>query len=329
MSGGADPGQSKPGIRAFEHNYQTKGRREVPVEEVSITDVGDRIFWIDIPDPGLLDNVAMPGVGKSEIASLRSDPDAPVSRVADNVFRFDMVHVPYEDWARTKDFSTRRIKCLLGARFLITCHDGESPLIDRLLSGYVTDFQTTSRGGIFLIYEMFHHVLNAYLKIHHGLQLGLRDVDEQIATADESIIRSALALHHKLLEFREIAHSSRNVLNFLASRASLFVSANTRPYLDNMSMVLERLDDDLSVDRQVISDSVNFYVSVVSYKMNTSIKAMTAVNVIFVPLTLLAAIYGMNFISMPEYRWSYGYGFFWILFFIVFVLSVLWLRKRG
>lgn len=329
MVGEAGVGSGGPGVRAFEHNYQTKGRKGVRVEDVSILDVGDQVFWIDVPGIQLLDELVVSGIGEDELNSLRSDPDGPVTRVADNVFRFDMVHIAYEDWAKTRELRTRRIKCLLGSRFLVTCHDGESPLVDRLLDGYVTDFQTTSRASIFLIYEMFHHVLNAYLKVHGELQSGLRIVDERVATADEKVIRSALSLHHKLLEFREIAHSSRNVLNFLASRASLFISANTRPYLDNMSMVLERLDDDLSVDRQVIADSVNFYVSVVSYRMNTSIKAMTAVNVIFVPLTLLAGIYGMNFVHMPERTWEYGYPFFWVLFVITLVLSLVWLKKRG
>lgn len=314
-------------VRAFEHDYGTKYRKSVRVKDVFISDVGDKVFWIDIPDFGGSDAIAGLGLDEAAIRSLDEDSEV-MSSFPGDVFRFDIAYVPFDRWSKTNRFDVMRIRCLLGSRFLVTVHDGKSVVIESLIDGYVTDFRSASKAAVFLVYEMFHHVINSHMKIHRVLQMRLKSIDEKVITADETIVETAAKLHTEFLVLREIAHSSRNVLNHLASRASLFISVNTRPYLDNMSMTLERLDDDLSVDRQIIADSINFYVSVVSYRMNTSIKAMTAVNVIFVPLTLLAGIYGMNFVYMPERTWKYGYPFFWALFFIILVVSVAWLKKR-
>lgn len=312
-------------VRAFRHDYETKARESVDVRDIAVSDVGGNIYWIDVPDGEEIPEVS--GVDPEAVRSLGSDLGTNVFQYSGSLFRFDVAHVLFDEWEEAGELPVRRVRCLLGPRFLMTIHE-DPDLVDRLIKGYVTDFQT-AKSAVFLVYEMFHHVLDSYVRIHKIMKQRLKSIDKQVVDADEAIIRTSLALHSEFLALRDVAHSSRNVLNYLASRAALFVSQNTKPLLDNMSMVLERLDDDLSVDRQVIADSVNFYVSVVSYRMNTSIKAMTAVNIIFVPLTLLAAIYGMNFRAMPELQWRYGYPFFWILFVVTLLLSLLWLKKRG
>lgn len=316
------------GVRVIEHNYGTKAKKEVALADVVISDVGERVFWIDLPDPAELRNLAGVGIEVEALDSLKEDLETDMVSHRGNVFRFDIAYVLYDEWSEAKQFAVRKVRCLLGARFLVTCHEGESPLTEAINRGYVTDFRESAKSAVFLVYEMFQRVLESYLRIHRSLQAGLKSIDEKLASSDDGLIETAAKLHADMLALRETAHLSRNVLNHLASRASLFISANTRPYLDNMSMTLERLDDDLSTDRQIISDSVSLYVSMVSYRMNISIKAMTAVSVIFVPLTLLSSIYGMNFVAMPEIRWRYGYAFFWALFFTIAGISVLWLRKK-
>jgi len=315
-------------ILIFEHDYDTGVRRQVGLEDVVIQEVGNKIYWIDVTGPGGIDCLDCLEIDKKPLRSLSDDAVSDVVSFPKDLYRFDVGHIPFEDWIETWSFSPKKVRCLLGARFLISYHEGKSDLTELLVDRYVTDFSSTSKAAVFLVYEMFNHVTDDYLKVHWVMQEKLKILDRAVTTADESIIVEASKLHTDFLEMREIDHTARNILTHLASRASLFVSVNTKPFLDNMIMVLERLEDDLVTDRQVISDSINFHVSIVSYHMNASIKAMTAVNVLFVPLTLLAAIYGMNFRSMPETRWEHGYAFFWLLFFIVLVFSFIWLKRR-
>jgi len=317
-------------VLVFEHDYDTGVRREVGLEDVVIQDVGNKIYWIDVLGSDSLGPLGLEklGLDSEAIQSLQSDAVSDVISFPGNLYRFDVGHIPFDEWLETGDFSPKKVRCLLGARFLVSCHESRSKLVEKLVDRYVTDFRSTSKAAVFLVYEMFHHVTDGYLSVHRVMQEKLKVLDRAVITADESIIVEASKLHTDFLVMREIDHTARNTLTHLASRAGLFVSVNTKPFLDNMIMVLERLEDDLVTDRQVISDSVNFHVSIVSYHMNASIKAMTAVNVLFVPLTLLAAIYGMNFRSMPETKWEHGYAWFWLLFSLILIISFVWLKRR-
>lgn len=313
-------------MRIIEHDYRTKEQKEVEFENVVISDAGEKVLWINISSIEELNSLTRLNISQREIDTLKEDQISVVN-VSREVFRFDLPYLLYKDWVKDEKFDARFIKCLLGSRFLVTYCEKEDSLIKELHSGYVTDFSMTSKAAVFLVYEMFHHTIESYTKIHRALQKKSKSIDS--TTSKDEIIEKASKLHTNMLDLREITHSSRNVLNHLANRASLYISANTKPYLDNMSMVLERLDDDLVADRQVISDTVSFHVSLISYKMNIQIKTMTVVNVVFVPLTFLAAVYGMNFTSMPELHWKFGYIYFWILSFVTLIISILWLRKQG
>jgi magnesium transporter len=67
------------------------------------------------------------------------------------------------------------------------------------------------------------------------------------------------------------------------------------------------------VDRDILSESMNLYMSLVSHRTNQVMKKLTAVSVVFLPLTFLVGVYGMNFEILPELRWRFGYAYFWAL----------------
>lgn len=315
-------------MKIFEHDYKTKENKKISFEDIMISSAGEKILWISVSSEEELDKLKEIDMIKDHINTLKDDQIS-VRNINLEIFRFDFPYILFKDWIKNNKFDVRNVRCLLGSRFLITyCEEEDDKLLKKLFRGYVTDFSTASKVAVFIIYEMFHHTIESYVKIHRVLQKRLKEIDNKVTKSKDEIIEKASELHSNMLDLREITHASRNILNHLASRVSLHISATTKPYLDNMSMVLERLDDDLVADRQVISDTVSFHVSLISYKMNIQIKTMTAVNVIFVPLTFWAAVYGMNFTTMPEYHWKYGYHLFWLLSFMTLVVSVYWLRKQ-
>jgi magnesium transporter len=104
---------------------------------------------------------------------------------------------------------------------------------------------------------------------------------------------------------------ARTVLTDLSSRRSLFISEATQPFLANMVGTLEHVLQDLLVDRDILSESLNLYMSVVSHRTNAVMKRLTVVSVVFLPLTFLCGVYGMNFDHLPELHWRWGYAGFW------------------
>jgi magnesium transporter len=144
---------------------------------------------------------------------------------------------------------------------------------------------------------------------------------------DDSVFARISELGADLLHFRKVLLPARAVLADLSTRKSIFLSQATQPFLANMVGTVEHVLQDLLVDRDILSESLNLYMSMVSHRTNEVMKRLTVVSVIFLPLTFLVGVYGMNFKELPELEWRYGYAYFWA-FVLAMVGGLLWLLKR-
>jgi magnesium transporter len=134
-----------------------------------------------------------------------------------------------------------------------------------------------------------------------------------VSDADDEIFSRVAKVTRELLSFRKLILTAREVLHELAMRRSPFVSETTQPYLDNMVGKLERLGSDLTVEREILSETLNLYMSIVSHRTSRLVSRLTVVSLIFLPLTFLCGVYGMNFEYLPEKEWRYGYLCFWVI----------------
>lgn len=305
-------------VFVFEHNYGNKARQKVQLEDIVIRDVGEKVYWIDVWGKEGLSRISCLGLNPDAIASIEEDTNMDVLSFKGDLFRFDLGNLVFDDWVENWDFTVQKVHCLLGARFLLTFHEERSRLVEKLIDHYVTDFSATSKAAVFLVYEMFHHMLDSYLRIHQSMQDKLKELDNSVITADQTFVLEASRLHTDFLVMREIDHTARNVLNYISSRANLFVSANTKPFLANMSMVLERLEDDLVTDRQVTSDTVNLFVSIINFRMSITMKKMAGVNIIMSGITLLTAVY----LAIPQH------GSVLLLLGSIITIVLIWIWRR-
>ena len=131
-----------------------------------------------------------------------------------------------------------------------------------------------------------------------------------------------------LLHLRKVVLPARTVLSDLSSKKSPFVSEATQPFLANMVGTIERVLQDVLVDRDILAGSLNNYMSMVSYKTNQVMNRLTVVSVIFLPLTFLCGVYGMNFAVLPETKWEHGYAYFWGLVGLI-TIGLLWFMRRN
>jgi magnesium transporter len=145
---------------------------------------------------------------------------------------------------------------------------------------------------------------------------------------DDRVFARISELGADLLHFRKILLPARAVLTDLATRKSLFVSEATQHFLANIVGTVEHVLQDLLVDREILSESLNLYMSIVSHRTNQVMKRLTVVSVIFLPLTFLCGVYGMNFEILPELGWHYGYLYFWMVV-VAVVVGLLSLMRRA
>jgi magnesium transporter len=217
----------------------------------------------------------------------------------------------------------------MGERFLLTLHKGQPVFLEAVRKSYLADFKRFAQSPSFLLYELWDHLIENYLSVHKRFEERVEQVQAQlIGDVDDTVFGEASELGADLLHLRKVVLPARAVLTDLSTRKSPFVSEATQPYLGNMVGTVERVLQDVLVDRDILSGALNNYMSLVAHKTNRTMSRLTVVSIIFLPLTFLCGVYGMNFEVLPEKNWTYGYPMFWGVA-VLIVVVLLWLMKRN
>lgn len=229
-----------------------------------------------------------------------------------------------------RSLELERVDAVLGVGFLLTIHRGPVLFLEAMQKHYRGDFVRFARTPSFLIYEIWDHLVSNYLRVQRGFEERVEALQTQLMSEvdDEGVFGRVSELGADLLHFRKVVLPARAVLADLATRRSLHVSEATQPYLVNMVSSLERVLQDLLVDRDILAGSLNLYMSMVGHRTNQVMKRLTVVSVIFLPLTFLCGVYGMNFEYLPELGWRFGYPAFWALA-VLIVVGIVWFSRRA
>ncbi len=226
-------------------------------------------------------------------------------------------------------FLERRFHVILGAGFLVTVHRGPSPIVQKLREQYRTDFREYALTPSFFVYDIADFLVTHYQTIQAEFEDQVEMVQSALVSdVDESIFARVSELGPDILRFRKVLLPARTTLTELATRKSPFISDETQEFLSRMIGTLDRTLQDVLVARDILSESLDLHMSLVAHRTNRVITRLTAVSMVFLPLTFLCGIYGMNFEFMPELAWPVGYALFWVLVILVTTLQLIFLRKK-
>lgn len=317
-------------VAIVELDFDAKGDVAVPLEGVRASMEAGRFVWVDL-DASDLDEarriLASLGLLADDAvdAALRPEPATLYHR------HDDYIHVVASGCRpRGDDLDLERLTIFLGERFLITIHRGPVEFLSAVRRDYHADFVRFAKSPSFLVYELWDHLVDNYLAI----QKLMSDRVEQLQSAlhsgnvDDQVFVRISQLGADLLNFRKILVPARALLTDLSTRRSLFISEVTQRFLGNMVGSVDHVLQDMLVDREILSESVNLYMSVVGHRTNQIMKKLTVVSVVFLPLTFLVGVYGMNFEVLPELKWRFGYLYFWALVAVI-VGGVARVIRRG
>ena len=292
----------------------------------------EQFVWIDV-DVGQLEE-ARALLARPELADLCAPEiveDALTREPATQIARYeDYVHLVLSGCRLAgKKFDLERVDVVMGERFLLTLHKGQPVFLEAVRKSYIADFKRFAQSPSFLLYELWDHLIDNYLSVHKRFEERVEQVQAQlIGEVHDAVFAEASELGADLLHLRKVVLPARAVLTDLSTRKSPFVSEATQPYLGNMVGTVERVLQDVLVDRDILSGALNNYMSLVAHKTNRTMSRLTVVSIIFLPLTFLCGVYGMNFEVLPEKNWAYGYPMFWGVV-VAIVAVLLWLMKKN
>jgi magnesium transporter len=318
---------SDPLFAIAEMDFKTKEHKRLPLGDVKTSMESGKFVWIDV-------DVARSDEARKLLASLNLCSaeiveDAMSREPATQIARYDdYLHLVLSGCRlQGHKFDLERVDAILGESFLLTLHKGAPVFLEAVRRSYVNDFVRFAQSPSFLLYELWDHLIDNYLNVHKKFEDRVELLQKQlIGEVDEKVFGEASELGSDLLHLRKVVLPARAVLTDLSTRKSPFVSEATQPYLSNMVGTIERVLQDVLVDRDILNNSLNNYMSLVAHKTNQVMSKLTVVSIIFLPLTFLCGVWGMNFDSMPELHWAHGYWVFWS--FVIVVSGVLLVVMR-
>ena len=320
-----------PTWTAVELDFATKKHRKISIDEIKASMEGERTFvWVDV-------DIANKEEARKVLARLDSmyEPeileDALSREPATQIARYEnFLHLVLSGCRLSgHKFDLERVDVVMGEKFMLSLHKGQPVFLEAVRKAYIQDFIKFAQSPSFLLYEMWDHLVDNYLNVHKKFEERVDEVQRQlIGEVDEGVFAEASELGADLLHLRKVVLPARSVLTDLSTRKSAFVSEATQPYLNNMVGTIERVLQDVLVDRDILNGSLNNYMSLVAHKSNKTMSKLTVVSIIFMPLTFLCGVYGMNFEYLPELGWRGSYFVFWGIV-VALTAGLLYLMRRN
>jgi len=235
------------------------------------------------------------------------------------------------------DFETDQLAMFLGQRFVVTFQhivgDCLDPLRERIRGGRGI---LRSAGPDYLAYAMLDSVVDSYFPILEKFGEEIESLEDAIINKpDRGIISHTHEVKSKLLVLRRAIWPLRDALHVLVRDPNPIIREDTRVYLRDCSDHTFQIIDLLETYRELASDLLELYHSSLSNRMNEVMQVLTVIATIFIPLTFIVGVYGMNFDTsvspwnMPELKWYFGYPAIWGVMIAVTVGLLLFFRRKG
>ncbi|WP_309572847.1 magnesium transporter CorA family protein [Deinococcus sp.] len=177
-------------------------------------------------------------------------------------------------------------------------------------------------------YELLDHTADTFFALADGLETQLDALEERVfLNARENPVAAVFELKHLLAHARRLASDAREATSVLGRHADCSAQdlVRYRDAQDSFTRAAGRLDS----LRDFLTSLLDLHLNLQSQRMNEVMRTLTAVSVVFLPLTFLAGVWGMNFHHMPELAWPYGYALAWASFLLVGGLLALYFRRKG
>jgi magnesium transporter len=234
------------------------------------------------------------------------------------------------DGAKSEEVREEQISLVLGSSYVITFQERESdvfrPVIDRLQNG---KGRIRTLGADYLAYALIDAVVDRYFIVLESLGEKIETLEDNlVADPSRRTLHDLQNLKKEMLFLRRSVWSLREVLSFLERGESSLIRKPTRIYFKDVYDHTVQVIDTVETFREMLSGMLDIYLSSMSNRLNEVMKVLTIIATIFIPLTFVAGVYGMNFKFMPELEWRWGYPLVWTVMASMAAGMIIYFRKK-
>ena len=227
---------------------------------------------------------------------------------------------------------SRELNLYLGQNYLVTVYQGEPlSLIANVFKRLQQDGRLYHYGADFLCHAVLDALVDEYMPVIDQLDDQIEWLEDQVLSKpNPTTIQRIIDLKHAIVNLRRIVSPMREVINRLSRDDFPMIDRQSRIYFRDIYDHLVRIQDLSDTIRDIASGTMDIYLNSTSMRLNEVMKALTIVSTIFLPLSFVAGVYGMNFeINWPPFSWPGGIIYFWGICVAVAGGMLIWFRRRG
>ena len=231
---------------------------------------------------------------------------------------------------KTCDLHMQELDLFLGPNYVVTYEHEPLHATSLLWERVQRDDRFLQRGADGLAHAVIDILVDDLMPVLDQLDSVIDELEDDIlANPRQETLERILAIKRSTLHLRRTVMPEREVVLRLSRDDTPLVQPKVRLYFRDVYDHLVRVVDINESLRDLVAGALEIYLSVVSNRLNEVMKVLTLVTTVFMPMSLVAGIYGMNFRFMPEIEWRYGYVFALSVMLVIAGTMVLWFRRRG
>jgi magnesium transporter len=231
---------------------------------------------------------------------------------------------------KSNGVESEQISLILGSNFVFSFQEREgdtfNPARERIRNG---KGRIRKMGADYLAYALLDSIVDNYFIILEKIGEKIEFLEETLVSAPSpETLHTIQHLKREMIFLRKAIWPLREVISSLERGESSLIKESTRVYFRDVYDHAIQVIDAIETYRDMVASMLDIYLSSVSNRLNSVMKVLTIIATIFMPLSFLAGIYGMNFKFMPELEWRWGYPLLWLIMVGIGMFMVIYFKKR-
>lgn len=314
---------SKEDIRFTESFNPEQVRKSTP-------DDNTKLVIVSLEEAGLINELCTSlGIHHLLIEDIFTTSHIPKFELFDEYYFLILKYLEFD--SEEHIFQIRQISLILKDNSVIAFLEGKTtPAIDevkRRLREFIGNVRTQKSD--YLFYRIIDLTVDQYFSVINYIRVKVDDLEDLIVEGHiTNISNEIIDIKRQLNQIRRISVPLREEIVRIKNISSGLIRKPTLTYFQDILDHLANNISSLETFRDILTDLMELHFAQMSASMNQVMKTLTVITAIFIPLTFIAGVYGMNFDFMPELRWKWGYLFIWIVFIVISLGMVVFMKRK-
>lgn len=226
--------------------------------------------------------------------------------------------------------TTEQISIVVKENSIISFQEYDSEIFEHIKKRLSMDKGVIrEKNEFYLLYTILESIADDYLKTLNNIETNINNINFKLNEEPSSLDLDKLERYKRNIYFiKKSIYPIRDFTIKVENKEIVFSEDVTKYFYEIKDLCLTIIDDS-DIISNAIESNVNLFFSIQGQRMSQVMKTLTVVATIFIPLTFIAGVYGMNFSSMPELNLKYGYVGSWVVFAIVTIIMILYFKRKG